>query len=1854
MSTTDPGPHRTRLDAAGWQRFAERAAEHGLAAGAAAGAAVVEALTRWSKDSRCSVRLPSGESLDAGAGDGEDFRSRAAKWADRLPGELPARFVVDWPTGTAAVRLAAESGLVVDWTATGAAAELTADLAAACEPAVRLLAADAAAWTAPGTPVRLPDWQERLLASVNDTTGPEPAGLLQEAVARAAESAPERIAVIGGGRRLTYRELLGRARRIGRRLRHLGAVPGSLVAICLDKGWEQPVGILGVLESGAGWVPIAPGLPQQRREKLLHSTETRIVLTSASLAGSLDWPPGIEVLAVDSDEAWAGWDDAPLPAAQRADDLAYVIFTSGSTGEPKGAMIDHRGALNTISDVNGRFGVDASNVFIGLSAMSFDLSVWDVFGALTAGAALVLPAAGAERDPAHWVELVRTEGVTTWMGAPALFEMFCDELERVDGTADSLRLLIFGGDWIPLQLPARARQVAPGATFVSLGGNAEASILSCTYLVDRVDPDWASIPYGKPLTNQTLHVLGPDLTPKPVLVPGELHIGGTGVGHGYWRDPARTAASFLRHPVTGERLYRTGDLARLLPDGNVEFLGREDFQVKVAGHRIELGEIEAALRTHRGVDTAVAIAVPSRDTPGHQGLAAFVVASDVDADDLRALLRTALPEHMVPERLEVVDSLPLTANGKVDRRALLDRADAVPGDDFVPPGTELERTIAGLWAEVLGRDRVGAHDSFFELGGNSLLGIRVMNRLRARLGGELNLHSIFEARTVSKLAATIEQGEPREAETNDAELPEVLAAPGEEFDPFPLTDQQQAYCLGRTGAFSSGNVSAHVYLEYEGDGVDLARFERAWRRVIQRHPMLRAVIDPATMTQRVLPEVPPYEIAVADLRGLDADGVAAGLAEIRDRLSHEVRPVDRWPLHEVAAAVLDDRVRVCFSVDALCSDFASLQVVFADLTRYYADPGRDDLPALRLSYRDYVRTAGGLADTETYRSSAQYWAKRLAELPPAPRLPMVRTPESVSHPRFARRSLRLPDADWQQLRRRAGAHGMTPAGLLLAAYAEVLGAWSAQEAFSINVTNLNRLPLHEQVTDVVGEFASFTLLAVEPAADDPFLLRAQRIQQQLWADLDHSTAAGVRLLRELMRQRGGYDEAMMPVVFTSTVPLAGGSRTLLDGLLEPVGGITQTPQVWMDLLSEEQDGDLVVNWDVVEELFPPGLPDDMFAALSDLLRRLAADESTWRRADLGLDRALPEDAGIGAKRAVSDRLVPDLFADQAAEHPDRVAVIAADRTLTYRELDRESRRIAAWLRERGARPNRLVGIVLERGWEQVVAAYATLFAGAAYLPIDPELPAARIAALLDRGEVELVLTQQRLDRDLPWPTGVTRLCVDGPVPEPAGEAPEAAAEPGDLAYVLFTSGSTGEPKGVMVEHRGLVNALRETIREFGIGPDDRCLALTALHHDMSAFDLFGMLGAGGTVVVPEAGKRREAAHWAELIAEHRVTVWNSVPAMMEMLLEHTTRFAALRLAFLGGDWIPLPVVSALTEPGVEVVSVGGPTETTLWNIWHRVTELDPQWRSVPYGRPIANTRYHILGPDLRDCPAWVVGEMYCSGLGLARGYWRAPEVTAAAFTSHPRTGERLYRTGDRGRFRPDGTIEFIGRADHQVQVRGYRIEPAEVEAALLAHPGVRSAVVTGQTRTSGPGHRGLLGYVVPEAGEIPAAELREHLRNWLPEQLIPAAFVSLDRLPLNANGKVDRRALPVPDVARSGTGGRPTTALTTVLGRLWAQACEVDAVDVHDNFFELGGDSVVATRIVTRLRHIFDEHEAVSLRTLFARPTVAGLAEAMVGGEAQPGRTEALAALHLEIEGLSAEEVDAALTRRAAQRREGA
>ncbi|MFK4066860.1 amino acid adenylation domain-containing protein [Streptomyces sp. NPDC029674] len=1905
-SPSPDGPrvsHSVVLEAGRWRAIDERARATGLDATAVLRTAFTEVLGLWSRDPRFALRDRAADGcrvlvadaladggfagraaaqspwvtcttpdLDPAAGATEAELDPLVEFADAVAGEP-----VSAPPGAVPVLalrvVTADDGIEAVWEyASGVLpGGMVADMAESWLGLLTSLAGDPAAWRAAASPVRLPAAQEKQRAEVNSTAAPVPAGLLQEAVARAAGARPAHTAIVSGEHRISYGELMSRARRIGRRLRELGARPGEPVAVCMERGWEQPVGLLGALESGAAWLPLDPGLPADRRQRLLEMTGVRLVLTQRKVAGRWEWPRDVTVLAVDDDAPWEGVGDGPLTAAQSPEDPAYVLFTSGSTGTPKGVMVPHRGALNTLLHVIERYGVTERDRAIGLSAMSFDLSVWDMLGTLCAGATLVLPDAGTDRDPGHWLDLVRREGVTTWLGAPALFELFCEQVERDDEPwVESLRLLVMGGDWIPLSLPGRAREIAPDVRFVGLGGNTEASILSSTFDVDEVDPAWSSIPYGTPLPNQTLHVLDAALRPRPVGVPGDLYIGGAGLALGYWRDPERTAQAFLSHPVTGERLYRTGDVARFMPDGNVEFLGREDFQVKLDGHRIELGEIETALRAHPSVGSAAVVALPRQDGElGNQALAGYVspaAGARPSVTELREHVAGRLPHYMVPAHLQVLEALPLTAHGKVDRKAL-PRPGTVSGEVFAgAPRTELEELVAGLWSELLGVDRVGVHDTFFELGGNSLLGIRVMNRLRERLGLELDPHSVFRHRTVAELSEVIERARTRSGDGPDgAALPAVRPAPEAAYEPFRLTDQQQAYCVGRTGSLSSGNVSAHMYLEFEGARLDVPRFSAAWQRVVDRHPMLRAVALPETMTQRVLESVPPYEMPVVDLRTADEDKVRRGLAEIRERYSHEVRPVDVWPLFDVVVAELPgDRFRVHFSIDALCADFASIRVLWDDLTLFYADPDADPAPP-PMAYRDYVLATADLSGTEAHRRSAEYWARRLPDLAPAPRLPMVRTPESVEQPRFVRRSVRLTADRWRQVTDRAAEAGLTPAGLLLAVYAEALVPWAQTPRFTLNVTNLNRLGAHPDVNDTVGEFASFALVEVDAAASGDFTERARRVQEQLWSDLSHSYVSGVHLLRELMRLRGGFDGALMPVVFTSAVPLSGGKGTLLDGLLRQTGGITQTPQVWMDLLTEVQDGDLMVNWDVNEVLFDPEMVDAVFAGLSSLLERLSDDATTWTAPE-PLDtpvRRGPDggEFGDGGCRPLPERLVQDDFLDQVAARPDQVAVVADGRTLTYGELHREACQVAGWLRANGASPGRPVGVVLDKGWEQVVAVYGVLYAGSPYLPVDAEASPGRVAGLLDQCEVDLVVTA----RDLAHLAGERRvLCLDAlPAEVRAADpvAPEPSAGPSDLAYVLFTSGSSGRPKGVMVEHRGVVNALRETVETFAIGPGDRGLALTALHHDMSVFDLFGVLGAGGTLVMPRASERREAAHWARLMSEHGVTVWNSVPAMMEMLVEHlgpvNGPLGGLRLAFLGGDWLNVATVRRLSEDaGVRVVSVGGPTETTLWNIWHPVDGPATERRSIPYGTPIANTRYRILDERMRDRPVWATGEMYCSGVGLARGYWGDPERTSASFVTHPRTGERLYRTGDLGRFLPDGSIEFVGRADFQVKVNGHRIEPGEVEAALLAHPGVGAAVVCGQRRADRQGHRGLTGYVVPAAGStaVTDAVLREHLRAVLPEHMVPSVFVTLDALPLNANGKVDRSALPEPRPEPApAMGDAPRSAVAEVCAQVWAQVLEVERVGDQDNFFALGGDSVLATRIVTRLRQVFAS-DAVSLRTVFLSPTVAGLAAGVIAAEEAPGRAEAMADVHLRVARMSPEEVERELSARRAAAGSGA
>ncbi|HEX8108396.1 MAG TPA: amino acid adenylation domain-containing protein, partial [Kofleriaceae bacterium] len=795
--------------------------------------------------------------------------------------------------------------------------------------------------------------------------------------------------------------------------------------------------------------------------------------------------------------------------------------------------------------------------------------------------------------------------------------------------------------------------------------------------------------------------------------------------------------------------------------------------------------------------------------------------------------------------------------------------------------------------------------------------------------------------------------------------------------------------------------------------------------------------------------------------------------------------------------------------------------------------------------------------------------------------------------------------------------------VLLAAFSEVLATWSKSSRFTLNVTLFNRLPLHPQVNDIVGDFTSVNLLAVDASAGADFESRARAVQHQLWEDLEHSRVSGVHVLRELARAHNSAPRALMPIVFTSTLATSYGADEdgfPIDWLGEIAYSISQTPQVWIDHQVFERRGALMFNWDAVEAIFPPGLLDDMFEAYQALLVRLANKPRSWT--DTERHVIPPHDLAVQAAANATDAPVPagllhTLFEDQAERRPDAIAVISEGRTLSYRELLQRSTAVARELRARGARPERLVAVVMDKGWEQVVAALAVLQAGAAYVPISPAVPRERLAYLLEHSQVELALTQPGVDARLEWPAGVERLCVTDREPE-AGErlAPVQTAE--NLAYVIYTSGSTGLPKGVMIEHRAAVNTILDMNQRFGVGPGDRILALSSLTFDLSVYDIFGALAAGGTIVLPAPSATRDPACWSELMRRTQVTIWDSVPALLQALVDYADGDAArlpgsLRLVLMSGDWIPVSLpdrIRALVD-GVQVYSLGGATEAAIWSILYPIEAVDPGWKSIPYGKPMVNQRFHVLNELLESCPIGVPGQLFIAGVGLARGYWRDETKTARSFFVHPRTGERLYRTGDLGRYLPDGNLEFLGREDFQVKVNGFRVELGEIEAALEQHPDVAQAVAAAVGEVTA---RRLVGYVVPRTGAaLTASQLREFLGAKLPAYMVPGSFVVVPALPLSANGKVDRAALAALDPAPAAVPRAVPAPLAAQplriaqLEHLIIRVLEIEAIDPEANLLDLGVSSLEMIRIANLLQQELGARPQID--EFYRSPTLHGLAQ---------------------------------------------
>jgi yersiniabactin nonribosomal peptide synthetase len=1623
--------------------------------------------------------------------------------------------------------------------------------------------------------------------------------------------------------KLSYEQLAINSLQIASMLKEKGVEKGDKVAITLPRGLGQVEAILGVLAIGACYVPVSISQPDVRRAFIHKKANIQYILTDNIRRDTVEWPETAIVVNIIDAVKYGCLEQLEKTTG---DDLAYIIFTSGSTGEPKGVEITHYGAWNTISDINKRCKAGNGERILAVSSVDFDLSVYDIFGLLGAGGTIVTLAEDRYRDAAYWLKVIIKYQITMWNSAPFLLDMLLVAAESEKINQLPLRVAMLSGDWIGLDIPMRLSNVAANCMLLALGGATEASIWSNCFSVTLPLPkNWVSIPYGRPLSNQAYRIVDSKGKDTPDWAVGELWIGGAGVAKGYCGDDLLTKEQFV--DWKGMRWYRTGDMGRFWPDNTIEFLGRKDFQVKIRGHRIELGEIETVLKQHPNVKEALITAVQTDKT---KHLVGYVIPESENIEDLNQAqlldyLQKKLPEYMVPSVFLILDKLPVSANGKVNRQALPmpDNINRLQKDS-IPAKTKLEQSLVEIWSKAFGIEKIGITDNYFDLGGDSLLGTKICAEVHKKLGVELLLRNLFEKATIAALAKYVQvlMDEKENTVFSDVQLPTIIPEPANWQEPFPLTNIQLAYWIGRSGAYTLGNVSSHCYFELEETGLDVERLSRAWQRLVDQHDMLRAVILSDGQQQKILKNVPFYKIEVCDLRNESAENVIAALETIKVEMSHQVLSTDEWPLFEIKASIFEEnRVRLHLSLDNIILDGWSIFYLLGEWAKIYKYP-EISIAAVSLSFRDYVVALEKMKETELYKRSTEYWLSRLKTLPAAPELPLAKNPESISKPRFGRLQAKLDCETWNQLKNKAKKLGITPSSLLMSAYAEALCIWCKNPKFTINVTLFNRLPLHKEINNIIGDFTSLVLLEVDHTAGQTFLERCLNIQIRLTNDVSCSYFDGVEVQRELAKMLGKHQSVTMPVVFTSTLGVMQQDNT--EWLGKMVYSITQTPQVWLDHQVQEQEGELLFNWDIVEGLFPQDLIEDMFQAYCSLLQSLAKTATVWQEVIPNLVSVPRLENRLKVNETnspVSSDTLISLFEKQAVRCGEGKAVISSNRELTFEELSKRSFVVAKILNQMNVMKASLVAIVMEKGWEQIAAALGILECGAAYVPIDSGNPQERIWELLKDGNINVVLTQSWLSPKLLWPENLKILAVDElPSAEEPIKAQLKEVLPDDLAYVIYTSGSTGLPKGVMIQHQGAVNTILDINKRFSIGAQDKVLALSNMNFDLSVYDVFGMLAAGASIVMPEAEKVKEPAHWFDLIKQAKITVWNTVPAFMQMLLEYlsvkdvkTEELQSLRLVLLSGDWIPVDLPDKIKHyfKNAQIISLGGATEASIWSNIYPVDQIETTWKSIPYGKPLANQRYYILNGFLEDCPVWVPGKLYIGGLGVARGYLNDKEKTKEKFILHPHTGERLYDTGDFGCYWPDGNIEFLGREDFQVKIKGYRIELGEVEAAIKSYSKVKEAVVV--TENDPPA---LLAAVVPYEYNLDKKlenEIYTTLAKKLPGYCVPSKIVILESIPLSDNGKVDRNAVrnivKIKKLEETKIFEKPRDELEHRIAGVWSEVLEVEELSINDDFFLLGGDSLKAVRISGQLQTRKISPTRISLQILFEASTIASLAE---------------------------------------------
>ncbi len=1637
---------------------------------------------------------------------------------------------------------------------------------------------------------------------------------LPELVAAQVVRTPTAVAIVDGTKRLTYAELAAASDRLAAHLRTLGAGPELCAGVCLERGADLVIALLAVLKAGAAYVPLDPAYPADRLAFMAGDARFVALITQRSVANRL---PPLAIPTVWLDEPLpAANAKSPAPAAVGPANLAYLIYTSGSTGRPKATAIEHRQAVAFVHWAQTVFTPGELAGVLFSTSVCFDLSIFELFVTLSSGGKVIV----AENALALSTLPARSE-VTLVNTVPSA----AAELVRSAGIPDSVVTVNLAGEPLTASLADKLYAQPTIARVYDLYGPSEDTTYSTCALRMRGGP--ATI--GRVIANSRLYLLDPDLEPVPVGAIGELWLAGEGLARGYLGRPDLTAERFLPDPFArepGGRLYRTGDLARFREDGQIEFLGRGDHQVKIRGFRIELGEIQARLEAHPDVAEA---AVLAREHPQRGPyIVAFVAAArgaSVNSVQLAAWVQTTLPHYMVPSAWHALSVLPRTPNGKLDRKALPEDRDGpvepVAAPSFrVAAADPLTDLVSGIWAEVLGVPTLAAEANFFELGGHSLLATQVVARVRAALGRDVPLRILFDHPDLGGFVGALRAGDAAAA-LGAIDEPLAPAPAGEE--PLLSFAQERMWVLAQLAPGSSAyNLPATLKLR---GPLDLPALRRALAAVVTRHEPLRAVFpaENGRATLRIRPESTAAEwtLPLIDLTSVpDADIEA----EARRRAEVEARtPFDlaTGPLLRVTLLKLaPDRHWVLFTVHHIIFDGWSEGVLVDDLMSAYAG---HPLPPLAIGYGDFARWQRARAQSDAWVRSAAFWREQLAEVEPLA-LPTDRERPAVPTYRGAQIEIVLPPALTDAVRALGRKEGTTLFMTLLAAWEVVLAKLSGQDVFAIGTPVAGRT--RREWEGLVGLFVNTLALRADVSGDPTFRELLRRVRKTTLDAYAQQELPFERVVEAVNPER----DASRPALFQVMASLQNQpeAELKLAGLaLSAVPVAAQQSKFDLTLAARETPQGLVLAAEYATDLYDRATIDRWLARFTALLEDAVKDPSRRLSVLGGVTAAERAQLAVWSEGGIppdtASVSVPAAIARQAEQTPEAVAVSQGATTQTYRELIAAADRVAAALRDAGVKPDQPVGVVLERVPVLVSTLLGVWRAGGAYVPVDPEYPAERVRTIL--AETVAVVTTRALAARLPAGLAAQVICVDAlPISPSAARMDAPAPAAGQLAYLLFTSGSTGQPKGVAVMHGGLGHHMAWFNRAYGFGPRDVVLQKTPYTFDASVWEFWAPLMTGGRLELAEPGSHRDPAALATTIRRTGVTRLQGVPSLLEAMVADggLASCGTLTTIFAGGEALTPALRDRIRQTlPVVLVNLYGPTETTIeCVVW--TVDAGEQGR-VPIGRPVPGVRAYVLDRALQPVAAGVKGELYIGGAQLARGYWRDPVQTAERFLPDPfapEPGARLYRTGDEVFWRADGVLEYVGRKDDQVKVRGFRIELGEVEAALTAIAGVTKAVATVREGQ-------LVGYVEwPSAPAAWRTQARTHLEASLPAYLVPSRWALLERWPLLTSGKVDRRALPAP-AAETTDGSAPQGAIEGLLAKLWSELLGVPTVGREDNFFALGGDSILSLQVVARAatagvklsaQAVFRHQTLMQLAAVAEQATVASVASPIDDDHAGP------------------------------------